>query len=105
MEPNEIVRALRCTKNENENCTTCKYAVPCKRTMLGGGWFDYCNSEALESDAADCIERLQAELEASKRMEMAAIAILNSIDWVGSGAKGRIEDAIGILRGPEQEGE
>lgn len=55
--------------------------------------------------AADCIEHLQAELEASKRRERAAIAILNSIEWVGSGAKGRIEDAIGTLRGPEQEGE
>ena len=46
-----------------------------------------------------------AALEKSKRREKAAIAILNSIDWVGSGAKGRIEDAVGILRGPEQEGE
>ena len=55
--------------------------------------------------AADCIEKLQTELEASKRMEMAATAILNSIEWVGSGAKGRIEDAINVLRGQEQEGE
>ena len=55
--------------------------------------------------AADCIERLQADLEASERRERAAIAILNSIDWVGSGAKGRIEDAIGILRREMQEGE
>jgi len=29
----------------------------------------------------------------------AAVAILQTIDWVGSGAKGRIEDAIGILTG------
>ena len=49
------------------------------------------------------IKRLQAELEASQRRERAAVEILNSIDWVGSGAKERIEDAIGILRGPEQE--
>lgn len=47
----------------------------------------------------------KVELDESQRRERAAVEILNSIGWVGSGAKGRIEDAIGILRGPEQEGE
>lgn len=36
--------------------------------------------------------------------EQAALEILRAIDWVGSGAKGRIEDAIALLRGPQEAG-
>lgn len=50
-------------------------------------------------------ETLQMALAESQRRERAAIETLNSIEWVGSGAKGRIEDAINVLQGPEQEGE
>jgi hypothetical protein len=45
------------------------------------------------------IESLQVQLSESQRREWAAVEILRTIDWVGSGAKGRIEDVIGILSG------
>lgn len=68
----------------------------------------YCLNEysSMAKQAADLIESqdaliesLTAELSASQRRESAAVWKLQSIDWVGSGAKGRIADAIGILTG------
>jgi hypothetical protein len=55
---------------------------------------------AVEEERNECAKQL-AE---SQRREWAAVELLRTIDWVGSGAKGRIEDAIGILCGPVVEG-
>ncbi len=52
----EIVAALRCTKNENDRCAECKYAV-----HDFPGRFDYCDAEMLERDAANLIESLSSE--------------------------------------------
>ena len=55
----------------------------------------------------DVVE-LEAQLSASQRRADAAVEMLQTIDWVGSGAKGKIEDAIGALldeRGPQEAGE
>ena len=44
-------------------------------------------------------------LEAAEKRIAEAVAILQTIEWVGSGAKGRIEDAIGVLLGIQEETE
>lgn len=79
MNADEIVKALREAPNYNAGTGT----------------------STIEDEAADCIEVLQAQLAAEKRRADAAVAILQTISWVGSGAKGRIEDAIEILNGAE----
>jgi len=63
-DPKEIVRELRCTKNENDGCRTCAYQV------MYNGRFDHCNTEKLEFDAADLIESLTAQFEAAKANAM-----------------------------------
>lgn len=45
------------------------------------------------------VKYLLSQLDEAKRREREAVALLQTIGWVGSGAKGRIEDAIGILTG------
>jgi len=62
----EIVRALRCTKSQNKNCENCKYAVWMDDDS---GLLDFCNTNALESDAADLIDSLTAQLSESQRRE------------------------------------
>lgn len=51
----DLIRALRCTKNENDDCPTCKYQVLCE------GRYDYCDQEQLEIDAAEAFKALEAE--------------------------------------------
>ncbi len=65
--PEEILRALRCTKSENSQCASCSYRVMYK------GLHDYCDTEKLECDAASLIESLQAQLLESQRREKAAV--------------------------------
>ena len=47
IECGDLIRALRCTKNENDDCHTCKYQV------LHEGLHDYCDRDALENEAAE----------------------------------------------------
>lgn len=61
MEPNEIVRALRI------------YHQSLTPYQLGNEFADAIN------DGADCIEKLQAELEASRRRERAAVEDLHGL--------------------------
>lgn len=49
IECGDLIRALRCTKNENDDCHTCKYQV------LHEGLHDYCDRDALENEAAEAI--------------------------------------------------
>ncbi|WP_418427925.1 hypothetical protein [Anaerotruncus massiliensis (ex Liu et al. 2021)] len=51
----DLIRALRCTKNENADCLSCKYQV------LHEGGYDYCDQERLEIDAAEALKDLDAE--------------------------------------------
>lgn len=51
----DLIRALRCTKNENADCRSCKYQV------LHEGGYDYCDQERLEIDAAEALKDLGAE--------------------------------------------
>lgn len=51
----DLIRALRCTKNENNDCQTCKYQMLCE------GRYDYCDQEQLELDAAVALKTLEAE--------------------------------------------
>ena len=87
--PEEIIRALwRC----GSTCEGCPAfgRIDCRRELMWQG--------------AGTIESQQAQLSASQRRERAAVEILQTIDWIGSSAKGRIEDAIGALLdecGPE----
>lgn len=107
MEPNEIVRALKCCGTVDvQGCDKCP--------------FEYCGPEcdALCGNAADCIEWLQAELEASKRRESAAVDSLTRManGYKDCGDCAYIGNSIGKCeyqhtgdcykwRGPEQEGE
>lgn len=77
MNTNEIVKALRWLAKDTE-------------FIFAAGQLN---------GAANLIESLQAQLAESQRRERAAVKLLRTIDWVGSGAKGRIEDAIAILSG------
>lgn len=51
----DLIRALRCTKNENADCRSCKYQV------LHEGGYDYCDQERLEIDAAEALKDLGTE--------------------------------------------
>ena len=65
----DLIRALRCTKNENADCRTCKYQV------LYEGGYDYCDQERLEIDAAEAIKTLDSELaDANESIRLAAEA-------------------------------
>lgn len=65
----DLIRALRCTKNENADCRSCKYQV------LHEGGYDYCDQERLEIDAAEAIKTLDAELmDANESIRLAAEA-------------------------------
>jgi hypothetical protein len=75
-----------------KNCR-CSFDGNC---TAGENGYQRCEYRLLNSE----IESLQAQLAESQRREQAAVDMLRTIDWVGSGAKGRIEDAIGILSGP-----
>ena len=83
--------------------------------MLRDGFLRFCNGPEIACCKAEReLEQLRTEnaslreqLAESQRRERAAVDMLKTIDWVGSGAKGRIEDAIDMLtgRGPSGEGE
>ena len=65
----DLIQALRCTKNENADCRSCKYQV------LHEGRYDYCDQEQLEIDAAEAIKTLDAELaDANESLRLAAEA-------------------------------
>lgn len=123
MKPEEIIRGLRYEQKKRENdfvgtCQTnisamCGDAADCieslqtQLTAYGNRYPITIDKETqciVDKKAFDmCMEdniRLQAQLAESQRREQAAVDMLRTIDWVGSGAKGRIEDAIGILSGP-----
>lgn len=55
-----LIDCLRCSKNEIDDCYTCKYAV------MYNGKFDHCDTQALERDAAQELEKKQT---ANKTME------------------------------------
>ena len=56
IERGDLIRALRCTKNENDDCQTCVYQVLCE------GQYDYCDQERLELEAAEAIKSLREQL-------------------------------------------
>lgn len=121
MEPNEIVRTLRNRsdayreKTRMDRDTVFDTAADCIERLqaeneslaINGGKYIEISQKRYEmyEAAIKRAEDAECKLSESQRRERAAVEILNSIDWVGSGAKGRIEDAIGILHGSEQEGE
>ena len=80
--------------------------------MLRDGFLRFCNDPEIACCKAEKeLERLRndnailrTQLAESQRRERAATEVLQTIDWVGSGAKGRIEDAIGMLCGPQEAG-
>jgi len=82
----ELVAALRCTKNENRGCLSCGYQV------LYNGRYDYCDRERMEKDAADLIESLTARLAKSQRRERAAVEDMKSIADAYRAAK--LDDGI-----------
>ncbi len=102
----DLIRALRCTKNENADCRSCKYQV------LYEGGYDYCDQERLEIDAAEAIKTLDAELadanesirlaaEASKTIEanykMQLASVTDERDEAGPMNNNRFERIIDIL--------
>ena len=50
-------------------------------------------------------DRAADALEAAEKRIAEAVAILQTIEWVGSGAKGKIEDAISVLLGIQEDTE
>ena len=67
----DLIRALRCTKNENDDCPTCKYQVLCD------GQHDYCDQEQLELDAAEALKAQEAENTILREQLMDANTSLN----------------------------
>ena len=93
MNADEVIEVLRGGTDPCAGCECYREPHGCNRPEGTCDAYDLCN------EAAALIESLTAELAESRRRADAAAAILRTIDWVGSGAKGRIEDAIGILTG------
>lgn len=78
--------------------------------MLRDGFLRFCNDPEIACCKAEAElgrlrtenAQLRSQLQEAQRRERAAVEMLQTIDWVGSGAKRRIEDAIEALmeRGP-----
>ena len=80
-----------CSRIDDEDCVDglCKDIIALIESLQAD------NAELRKANSTLC-SWLCATLSAG---QSAAVVLLQTIDWVGSGAKGCIEDAIGILTG------
>ena len=92
----EIVKALRWLAMETEFVFG-KEQLIAAADLIESLQADNAELRKANSEYQDAQHPLFMALSAAQRRADAAVWKLQSIDWVGSGAKARIEDAIAIL--------